>query len=273
LACGVLALAALDLAFGGPRLALSYFVDVLPSHAQSEIGYITQFGLTWLLTAAGASDRVALAAGNVSYAAMSAIGIILAGALARRTQERAFIVLVPPAFAVIGGPFIHYSEIMIALPALMLLCVHVRGSARAVCSAALLLVAIPWQWLMQLPLVIPAVLATIAIARFYLRFPLAWALRAAALCVIFASIVGLSAAEFGPQVVTDAPAMHLNAQLAQASWAAYVREHSVSAGTFWWIAKMPTWIGLLLLAFGCAYVLAKKDLVPAIAVEQVPVTL
>jgi hypothetical protein len=149
----------------------------------------------------------------------------------------------------------------------------VRGSARAVCSAALLLVAIPWQWLMQLPLVIPAVLATIAIARFYLRFPLAWALRAAALCVIFASIVGLSAAEFGPQVVTDAPAMHLNAQLAQASWAAYVREHSVSAGTFWWIAKMPTWIGLLLLAFGCAYVLAKKDLVPAIAVEQVPVTL
>ena len=270
LVLGAAVLIALDLAIGGPSRAVSYFTSVLPAHAQSEIGYVTQYGLTWLLHAAGLPNRVALLCGNLSYVLMAALGIALGGALARRFAEPAFLVATPAGFAVIGGPFMHYSEITLALQLLVLLAARLRGGALTLAGLALLLVALPWQWVIQAPLIVAFVLAAYAIAVLFLQLGSAIALRTALGAAAYCAVIVIVAAKFGAQIATVAPA-HLDPRLAQASWAEYIRTNSSSGGLVWIVAKLPTWIGLVLSALSCAYAVAKKDFVARVAVEQAPV--
>ena len=90
LLCAALVVA--DFSIGGPQLALSYFLRVLPNHAASEIGFITQYSMTWLAQGLGAPDRVALAAGNISYLVTVVCGVWLAGLAARKFHDPAFLV-------------------------------------------------------------------------------------------------------------------------------------------------------------------------------------
>ena len=267
-ACALLL--ALDAAVGGPALALSYFTQVLPAHAQSEIGYVTQYGLTWILHAAGLSNHLSVQLGEVSYAIMLAGGVWLGGMLAARFDDRAFSIFVPAGFAVIGGPFMHYSEIVLALPALMLLYARSEGVLRTVLGAAVILVAVPWQWTLQPALIVVFAAAAFGIALLFLKVEARIALRAALAAAIACGFIVFIGATYGAQLSSGA-SVHLDPHLAQSSWAEYIRTNSSSAGLVWACAKLPTWIGLCLLAFGCAYAVAKKDFVAAIAVKQVPI--
>lgn len=260
-----------DLLAGGPSLAMAYFTRVLPAHAASEVGYITQYSMTWAAQALGANERAALLLGDCSYAVMVALGVWLAGALARAYRDPAFTLLVPAALAVIGGPFIHYSEIMLALPAALLLYARSGGAARAFSAGALVLVAIPWQALTTYP----ARVAEIAVGAFLIAVStlgvrVAPALRIAVGATLVGAAIVLTAAHFGPQTAVHAGAMHVDPALAQASWARDIGRKSSSNGAIWWIAKAPTWAGLLLLTLSCAYAVAKKDVVAPVAIEQAP---
>jgi len=145
LAC-VAAAAALSLLVAGPALCLEYVRDVLPAHARSQIGaFGLQYSLTGLLFALGASARVALLAGAISYVAMVVAGITLARALAARYGDAAFLVLLPPAFALTLGTFVHLAQMGAALPALALLIRHAPAPGRRFAAyGALFALAVPW---------------------------------------------------------------------------------------------------------------------------------
>jgi hypothetical protein len=265
------ALAALDVAVGGPQLAISYFTRVLPNHAASEVGFITQYSMTWLVQGLGASDRVALAAGNISYAVMVVVGVWLAGVAARKLRDPAFLLLIPPAFAVTFGSFIHYSEITLAFPAALLIFTRSKGAARGLGALALVLIALPWQSIVTQPsLVLALVCGTVAIAAIVLRSSAQTSLRAGLVAALFCAACIMLAWHLGPQTAPHASDAAFDPALAEASWAQHLSAEASSSGLVWWIPKLPTWIGLVLLALSCAYGVAHKDDVAGVAIEQAP---
>jgi hypothetical protein len=265
-------LGALDIVAGGPHTALRYVTSVLPAHTLSEIGGVTQYGLTWVLHGAGAGDALAVRAGEASYVAMLIVGVIVAGALARRSRDIAYAVLVPPAFAVFGGSFMHYTEIIAALGAAAMLAVRATQRARVFFACALILLALPWLSIMGQPLLaFLFAIATAAIISLVCRMESRTALRFALGAVILAAAIEVMANRFGPALPHGNASAAFNPALAQASWAQFVSASRSSTGIVWWIAKAPTWIGLALLTIGCAYAVAKEDFVSPVAVEQAPV--
>ena len=260
-----------DLAVGGVPGALQYFTLVLPAHALSEVGSTSQYGLTWMLRALGANDATAIKAGEISFAGMFVAGIAAAGALVRRTRDVAYAALIPPAFVVLGGSFMHYTEIMLALPAAALLLANARGAMRIVFAAALLLVAFPWAWALSQPFLVLAFAGFgAAIAARACGLGTQGALRVALGCALLASVIVAAGAHFGTGLA-HAVSSHVDGTLAQASWAHYVRSQRSGSGPVWWIAKAPTWIGLALLALGSVYLAVQKDFVPAVVIEQTPI--
>lgn len=265
-------LAAMDLACGGVHAALSYFTVVLPAHARAEIGSSMQYGVTWMLHSLHASDRAAIAGGEISYLCMAAAGLWTARSYLARRGDAAYAALVPPAFAVLGGTFIHLAQIVIAIPAALLLFTVSTARMRAVFAAAFLLLACPWLVIFGKPLIIPmyaALCAGLGIA--VLGFRPAAALRAAIGAVLVCAVILFSAAHFGASYAPVHETVKTHGDLAQNSWAAFVGSHWSSTGVAWWIAKAPTWAGLALLALGCAYGAAKEDFIAPVAIEQVPV--
>lgn len=266
------ALAALDVAAGGFSTALHYFTGVLPAHALSEVGSTTQYGLTWALHALGASDRAAIAGGQISYIFMTIAGVVAAIVLARRFNDDACLALIPAGFAVFGGSFMHYSEILAALPAAVLLLRYLRGNLRAMLVAAILLLAFPWTGVLSEPLLIVVyAIAAAALMWALTQCEAGTALRVALAAAALTALIVAAGAHFGPSLPAHAQGGAVDSSLAQASWSEYVRTQRASTGIIWWIAKMPTWIGLTLLTLSGAYAVAKKDLVAPVAVEQMPI--
>ncbi len=77
---------------------------------------------------------------------MLVVGVIVAGRVAQRTRNDAFVVAIPPAFAVFGGSFIHVTQIAAALPAAALLVAYAPRERRTLAVVALLALAVPWGW-------------------------------------------------------------------------------------------------------------------------------
>lgn len=246
-------LGVLDLA-GSSGAALSYLFAVLPAHARAEIASSVQYGVTWMLHAAHASDSAALAAGSVSYAASVFVGIAAARAASTRIGDDAGYALVPSAFAVFGGTFVHYAHIMCAIPAALLLAVRLTGWRKIACAAAALLLMVPWLWLLAQPLLLPVLAAACALcASALLDCTPRHALRIALAVVALAGVVLLAGAHFGAGATSA---------LVQHTWSGYINAERSASGPAWWIAKAPTWIGLLLLLVPSAALLAMRKAVP-----------
>jgi hypothetical protein len=265
-------LAVLDVLAGGPHTALAYLVTVLPAHAGSEIGSTAQYGLTWILHGLGVSDRTAILGGDVSYGLMCVLGLLAAWNALSRTQDRAYCAILAPAFAVFGGTFIHYTQIMIAIPAALLLWSNARGGTRTIFAVAALLLAFPWAWILGQPvLIVVYAIVCALIGRTVFNCDASVALRAAFGSVLLCAILLIAGYHFGAGLSTQVHGLSVQQGLAQSSWGEYIRAQRASTGPAWWIAKAPTWLGLAILTLGCAYVLSKKNLVARVAVEQVPV--
>jgi hypothetical protein len=250
LIAAAVALGLLDLLFGGPGTALRYFTEVLPAHAQSEIGNAYQYSMTWALDALRFSDRAALLGGEISYIVMCALGIFAGFVLTVRHRDRAFAVLMPPAFAVLGGAFVHYTQIMVAIPAALLAYEYADRRMRVFAGAVALLLVIPWpQCLTQRPSIALFVAVVALLAVTVLRWSTregVWA--ALAVVAIWAAII-VTSAHYGPQPSGIAHPVAPR-DLAESSWEMDVRLHLASIGVLWWIVKTPTWLGLIALSFG-----------------------
>lgn len=248
--------------------SLSYFTHVLPQHALAELPRASQFSVAWIARALGAAPNAALAIGTFTYALALGGGISVAAFLAQRTRCVELLALVPPAFALLGGTFIHLAQMLIALPAVLVMIPHARGRSRALLAAALVLLAIPWSLISQTAWVIPVVaLVAGGIAFVTLQQSIGVALRVALACVAYftAVVVARAVCPFvaPPSVVVPA----FDPVLASATWGWWIQTHDSDAGIATWLAKLPTWIGLALFA-GASIAVARKQLVAPIAREE-----
>lgn len=230
----------------GPAANLEYLTSVLPAHALSEATRDTQYSLTALIAALGVPLLAAVKAGALWYLAMLVMGTYVAGRLARQTNNAAYVACIPPAFAVFGGTFIHITQIAAAIPAALLLAQSTQAQHKIAAVVALLLLAVPWGWVVS-PALIVAPLVPVAV--------LAWRYWSTNLAAVMLAGIAAAALVFGLQRVyairpsphaqsTSVPA--IDSRLAEASWSGYSR-HTSSGSIASWAVRIPTWGGLIVL--------------------------
>ncbi|HKU81159.1 MAG TPA: hypothetical protein VJP76_03235, partial [Candidatus Tumulicola sp.] len=251
----------------GASANLEYLVSVLPAHALSEAARDTQFSLTSVLAALGANPATAIRAGSLWYLAMLFLGCATAARLSKESGNPAFLVCVPPAFAVFGGTFVHVTQIAVALPAAILFLAPGVTQRRAPASIAIMLLSVPWvmAWSPALGLA-PAFPIAYLAWRYWggtLAAILASALVAAGLLVILNQALAVSATHAG----SSPPIPAIDPKLAEASWATFTSKSS-NGELGAWLVRLPTWGGLLLLlgvATSAANVLRMKALPRSVA--------
>ncbi|HEY6325518.1 MAG TPA: glycosyltransferase 87 family protein, partial [Candidatus Cybelea sp.] len=249
-----LALAALSVWSGGLTQTVAYVTAVLPAHALAEVSRDNQYSLSAVLAALGVPDASAALAGSLSYTAMVALGAFVAVRLARRYDNAAFAALVPPAFALIGGTFVHTEAIAAAVPA-CLLAYSFAPAQRAWLFVTLLLVAVPWMMATSAALFL-APLFPVA----YLAYAL-WRDRTVALAAAVASLALIAGLFAVAQVPVHALA-HAHAfppidpQLAEASWRQFVLGNVTNRPAMW-LLRAPTWIGVIAFALA-AFALSRR---------------
>ncbi len=241
---------AIGIAAAGPALSFEYLAAVLPAHALAEAGNVAQLSTTYVAQRFGASPQAAVYAGELWYAAMVALGVWLGPKLARRTNRPAFIGLIPPAFAVIGGPFIHVVQVAVALPAALLLW-QAAPARRRVLGIAIILLAIPWVRFETLGALFP-VLAAIVIAVLVVELVAKSPISLAVGCIGgIGFIVLLWSWQLHNPFIDPTPALDAHnapAAFADAGWAIYIRAASFGNAALYELAKLPTWLGVALFA-------------------------
>jgi hypothetical protein len=246
LALAFIALAALSFGVLGPSVNLEYFSSVLPAHALSEVTRDTQYSLSAILAAIGVAPGAALRAGALWYVAMLLGGIFVAGKLAKETRNPAFIVCVPPAFAVFGGSFIHITQIAAAVPAATLLACCAAARYRNAAIVALLLLAIPWGWVVSPALIVaPFVPAAYLAWRFWEKNTTVVLLTGLAVALMVFGLQHLYTFS-GPHFGVHGLAPAIDPRLPEASWSGYSRAGSAGSLAAWAV-RIPTWAGLALL--------------------------
>lgn len=78
---------------------------------------------------------------------MLVLGIIVARRLARSCDDPAYVTLVPAAFALLGGAYVHIHQIAAAVP--LALTLYARVRTKALLAAAIVALAVPWQTLYE----------------------------------------------------------------------------------------------------------------------------
>lgn len=233
----------LSVAGGGLAHTLLYITAVLPAHALSEVSRDNQYSLSTIVAALGASDKGAVLAGSVSYVLMAVLGVAVALRLASNYSEPAFTLLIPPAFILLGGSFVHTEAIAAAVPAALLLFTRAR---RGWLFAVVILLAVPWMLASSAALFL-APLFPIA----YLTFALWRQERVTVLASVvagYAIIAGLFVLAAMPGHTMFGAHVHppIDPRLAEASWRQFVLSDSTNRLAMW-LLRLPTWIGLIAL--------------------------
>jgi hypothetical protein len=117
-----------------------YLTHVVTAHALSEINNQEQLSLAYVLHLVGVPSTLAVTVAKIQYVIMLVFGILLA----RNAAEAYGPAIVPfgaVSFVLIGGPFLHVTQVVAALPAALLMTGRLRSKSAA---AAATLLAIPW---------------------------------------------------------------------------------------------------------------------------------
>lgn len=236
----VLVMGILGAAIAGIGGAAEYLARVLPAQAAAETGYVYQYSLTYLLRMLGAPDGPALVAGELSYAAMLALGVWLGRRVAARLERPELLAYLPAACSIIAGPYVHMVDVAFAIPAALVLAGALRGRARNLAVVALCLLAVPWIVVWITKKLFLATLFVVALLLVRLR-----ADRAVSLGTFAAIALGIYLLELVPPaaLVAVTPGVFTTSDLAQAAWGAYVGQLGASSVT-WLIVKFPTWAAL-----------------------------
>jgi len=240
LAASCVGLAGVAAAVAGPAGIVEYLSRVLPAQAASETGYVYQYGLTYLLHALGAPPRAALLGGDLSYAAMLALGVWLARRVATSLGRREIVAYLPAAFGIVGGPYVHMVDLSVAIPAALVLATHLRGRARIVAALALVVLAVPWidVWITK-----KLLLATLFIvAAMLIRLRVGAALGCAAFAAVAIACYQLELRPPAPFVIVATQAI-APGDLVQRAWSAEVAALG-SGDPLWLVVKLPTWLAL-----------------------------
>jgi len=255
LAIALGALVALSFAFLGPALNFEYVARVLHAQVASEIARSDQLSPVALAYHLGLNENVAVTLGSATYVAAAALGVALALAATRRGGARAALVLVPPAIALLGAPYIHVQHLAFALPAALFLLGRTEWKAPAM--LAVFLLAIPWIVPYDAtPLAPFAALAVAVLACGLLGLS---PLRGAGLGLAAAALVFLIQASLAPHVPPppSAYAAISGTDLAQADWRILIAAGFRDDVPLLTALALPTWIALIALVVA-AIAAAKK---------------
>jgi hypothetical protein len=252
-----------------PSALLEYVRDVLPLHALAELPRQTQYSASWIANAFGVVSDTALRIGEVTYVLALVAGIWSGYAFSRRWKEPAALVFAPLAAAVIGGTFVHASQVVLAAPFAALLATRESGTLRHVSLIACALLCVPWlQGGQQQGVVVLATIVVYGIALAVSTF--GFALRAAACAAVLALVL----AHRFDAPISHAPAFPVqtaSAQFASASWGQYIWREQSEVSVALLAAKMPSWLALLLVIGCAAAALADKEPVSRVGVHEAPI--
>jgi hypothetical protein len=235
------ALAALSMVFGVPR-NVEYVLYALPIHALSDVPDVGQYSLTVIAHVLGLSDGDASRIGSLWYAFVAGAGVATACAIAKRLAFPPLLVAVPIAFAVFGGPYVHWQQVAAAIPAALLLASRYERPP-AFIVAAIVGLAIPWLYVVGWGFLIPGAVAASAVIVYELLAPratvqVAFATLALAALVVLNHLTG-TARPSPPFAAVVSPHAW-----ADASWGAYVRARiPIGSGLLFWL-HVPTWCAL-----------------------------
>ena len=224
----------------GPPGASEYLSRVLPAQAAAEAGYAYQYSLTYLLVTAGLPQGAALAAGQLSYVALLAVGIWLGSRLATVLQRRELVAYLPAACSVVGGAYVHMVDLAIAVPAALVLATYSRAASRTIATLALCLLAVPWidVWITK-KLFLSSLFVVAAIL---VRQGLTPGVSIGAFTAIAATMYCFELWPPAPFAALTAMASRPS-DLAQQAWSAYVV--ALRTAPLPWLAiKIPTWAAL-----------------------------
>ncbi|MBD5654626.1 MAG: hypothetical protein IAI50_05530, partial [Candidatus Eremiobacteraeota bacterium] len=180
------------------------------------------------------------------YLAMLASGVALARLVAKRTGDAAALAVIPPALAVVGGPFVHGGQIAAALPAALVLYGHASPNVRRAIGIGIVLLAVPWIQFLNLGtifvLLAPPIVALL-VASFVDRRPLIVVASAVCAALFLDGLIVSITAPF--EDATKVLLAHYDpTSLAEASWTTYVTViGAANPGTFD-VARIPTLLGL-----------------------------
>lgn len=215
LAAALAVIFAVSLCPAGLGLDLEYVGQILPAQARAEgLDSAVQFSLSAQLAALGWQPATALWLGAASYVVFVALGILVGRILARRYDEPALAVFAPVAFALMGGVYAHIHQIgAVLLLGLVLVGRVTRWRGLLLCGV--LLVATPWQTIAELTIFHPVPQARLLVVEHLM------------------------------DQVDDDDA------LAAGVWGVWVAQgaHNSHSPQMTISEKLPTWIGLLLIAF------------------------
>ncbi|HEY9084313.1 MAG TPA: glycosyltransferase 87 family protein [Candidatus Tyrphobacter sp.] len=227
---------------------LEYFRVVLPAHLLSELPSVLQYSLSWMLYGVGVAPIPALLVGRLSWIVMLGVTFWFArGAFARARPEVAF--LAAPAFAVVGGPFLHLDHIALAVPAALWLASN-AAQPSFLRSAAVIALSVPVLYVfsnIRLAALVPFVAGWLggvcgrgAIA----------GLRAALAAIVALAFIGMATVLTGTGSMHISPLQPLPESLPQAAWAQYIGKHFVMTAWTIWLVKAPIWFGIVATAAG-----------------------
>ena len=251
------ALFVLSLATLGIAGNIAYVRDVLPAHELSELPAVVQYSLSWVLDRAGVANGPALFLGHLSWIAMLGVTFVVArSSFARKHPD--FAILAAPAFAVVGGPYLHLDHIALALPVALWLCARQKGSFGWVLAGAICL-AVPLLYIFVMTPIFGGVMTSAVIAVPLVAGWIAAAytgrtidgIRTAAGAVVYTLLVGLILEKTGAGASSLTHVHGISTALAQSSWSAYVRTNFIFHAWTIWPVKAPTWFGIVATATGC----------------------
>lgn len=250
-------LGAASLALLGIAGNAELFLSVLPLMARAELAASDQFSSSRLLYALGASPQAALLIAQICFAITLSFGVLLAGRFAKAGQ-RDMLALLPPAAVTLLGVYLHDLQILIAVPAALVVASRAPNDFYRWlgAAAAALLVAVwtqrPDRAVMAINFagVAGALYAVLGIeARRRLMVALAGA-TVTVLCLVILRRIepALTAAQIFTQPFNSAP----DADAATA-WAAYIlATPALTVRAF--APQIVAWLGLFAM-LGCALVI------------------
>ena len=255
IALSAVVLAAVSVAALGVAANVEYFTKALPLMADAELVASDQYSLSHLLYTAGASAGLSLLLAKVWFVIAVATGVSLAGVFAVRDRQPEFLPLLPPAFVLLLGIYLHDIQMLIALPAALVVATRVRGDAfRAVAAAGVaLLVAVWTQPLARATLLIDALGVAAGV---YIAIPGVIKRRVvlSTVAVLATMLVMVLLQHVQPPLTANQMVTRdfhaASDELAPIAWARYLRSTPALTGTEF-VLKTPTWLGLFIIVI-CA---------------------
>ena len=266
--CGLVLAFASVAAVGFPA-ALGYLRDVIPAHALAN-AYEWQLSLTSILTSLGVGAPAAIRAGEVMFAAMVALGVAVAARLRARTGDAALMVIVPPAFAVLGGVHVHFQQIAVAFPALLYALVR-YPHLRRLAGGGLVFAMIPWNVLGATVLAGAAPLLAGAFGALALgrRAGLIVSLAAAGIVL---SLLAFAMLGLGPAEAHFVARTYPPGALAELSWADFSHAALMRPSAMMQWLRIPTLAGLACGLFALVRIAYGEELDRALARLRAPET-